>query len=87
LSAEKGNQLLIPRGFAHGFLTLTPDCQIVYKCSDYYAPTADAAIRWDDPAIGIDWGVSAEDLTLSDKDKVAPLLSEIDPPFTYEALS
>jgi len=87
LSAEKGNQLLVPKGFAHGFLTLTPDCQIVYKCSDYYAPTADAAIRWDDPAIGIDWGVSAEDLTLSDKDKIAPLLSEIDPPFTYGTIT
>lgn len=85
LSAEAGNQMFVPAGFAHGFLTLTPDCQVIYKCSAFYAPEADAAIRWDDPDLAIDWGVDAGDLTLSGKDKVAPLLSEITSPFTYEA--
>ena len=85
LSAEAGNQLLVPKGFAHGFLTLTPDAQVVYKCSDYYRPSADSAIRWDDPALAIDWGVDTEDLTLSDKDRTAPLLADIPPPFTFEA--
>lgn len=85
LSAEQGNQLLVPKGFAHGFLTLTPDCQVFYKCSDFYAPASDAAIRWDDPTLAIDWGVDAADLTLSDKDKIAPLLADIGTPFTDEA--
>lgn len=81
LSAEAGNQLLVPKGFAHGFLTLTPEAQVIYKCSAFYAPAADAGIRWDDPALGIDWGVSADEVTLSDKDREAPLLADIDPPF------
>lgn len=82
LSADQGNQLFVPKGFLHGFLTLTPDCQVVYKCSDYYAPDADGGIRWDDPDIGIAWGVT--DVTLSDKDAKAPLLDDFDTPFTYE---
>lgn len=85
LSAEAGNQLLVPAGFAHGFLTLTPDCQVIYKCSATYQPQTEGAIRWDDPTLAIDWGVDADDLTLSGKDRVAPLLSEITSPFTYEA--
>lgn len=84
LSAETGNQLLVPKGFAHGFLTLTPDTQVVYKCSAYYAPAADAGIRWDDPALDIDWGVSADQVTLSDKDRNAPVLAGITPPFHYK---
>lgn len=84
LSAENGKQLLVPKGFLHGFLTLTPDCQVVYKCTDVYAPDCDGGIRWDDPGIGIDWGVSAAALTLSDKDKVAPLLADFDSPFVFE---
>ena len=87
LSAETGNQLLVPKGFAHGFLTLTPGAQVVYKCSDFYVPGADSAIRWDDPALGIDWGVETGDVTLSDKDRDAPLLAEIDPPFHIKDLS
>jgi len=87
LSAEAGNQLLVPKGFAHGFLTLTPDTQVVYKCSAVYAPAADTGIRWDDPALGIDWGVTADDVTLSDKDRNAPLLADITPPFHIKDMS
>lgn len=85
LSAENGKQLLVPRGFAHGFLTLKPNTHFLYKCTDTYAPETEGAIRWDDPDLGIRWGVSPSNITLSDKDKIAPLLAEIDSPFTYES--
>ena len=76
VSAEKWNQILVPKGFAHGFVTLVPDTEVVYKVTERYAPESDRSIRFDDPAIGIDWRVSSEDLTLSDKDRAAPLLAE-----------
>jgi dTDP-4-dehydrorhamnose 3,5-epimerase len=85
LSAENGHQLYIPAGFAHGFSTLEDDTEIVYKCSDYYAPDCDAAVRFDDPAIGVDWQVDATKAVLSPKDAAAPLLADLDNPFTYEA--
>ena len=88
LSAHTGDQLFIPIGFAHGFLTLEPDCEVIYKCSDTYAPEADRGIRWDDPAIGsggIAWpipiGTTPE---LSAKDQVQPLLANFDSPFSYD---
>jgi len=84
LSSENGKQLLVPKGYLHGFLTLTPDTQVVYKCTDVYAPDCDGGVRWDDPDIGIDWGVAADAVTLSDKDKVAPLLADFDSPFVFE---
>ena len=85
LSAENGKQLLIPKGFLHGFVTLEPDTEILYKCSDYYAPECDGAIRFDDPDIGIDWGISPDEAVLSKKDATAPFLKDFDSPFTYEA--
>lgn len=84
LSFDNGKQLMIPAGFLHGFVTRTPDTEIIYKCSDGYAPDCDRSVRFDDPALGIDWGLS-EAPKLSGKDADAPLLSEIDNPFIYEA--
>ena len=82
LTQENGRQLLIPKGFLHGFVTLRPGTEVVYKCTEFYAPESDGAVRWDDPAIGVDWGVDAP--TLSGKDAAAPLLSQIGAPFAYE---
>lgn len=82
LSAKNGVQLFIPAGFAHGFATLEPDSEIVYKCSSYYAPETEGALRWDDPAIGISWPVAGE-VILSQKDAAAPLLAEFDSPFHF----
>jgi dTDP-4-dehydrorhamnose 3,5-epimerase len=83
LTAENGGQLFVPAGFAHGFMTLQPDSEIIYKCSDYYAPETEGAVRWDDPAVGIDWPLQG-DAILSDKDVVAPILADLDSPFQFE---
>lgn len=81
LSAGNGRQLLIPKGFLHGFVTREPDTEICYKCSDYYAPDCDGAVRWD--SAGIDWGLDG-DPVLSDKDAAARPLAGFDSPFTWE---
>ena len=83
LSLENGRQLLVPRGFLHGFVTRMADTEVQYKCSDVYAPDCDGGIRWDDPAIGIDWGLT-DAPTLSAKDQVAPLLKDFKSPFVWE---
>jgi len=74
LSAEKWNQLLIPKGFAHGFVTLVDNSEVAYKVTDTYSPEHDRAIRFDDPQIAIRWPVTLEAMILSDKDRTAPLL-------------
>lgn len=74
LSAENKKQLLIPRGFGHGFVTLTDDVEFLYKADNYYAPEADAGIRWNDTEIGVEWGV--ENPILSEKDKKNPFLKD-----------
>jgi len=84
LSFENGRQLLVPAGFLHGFVTREPETEIIYKCSDYYAPECDGAVRFDDPAIGIDWGIAPGEALLSEKDAAAPPLSGIDNPFRWE---
>lgn len=83
LSAENGKQLLVPQGFLHGFSTLLPNTEIIYKCTNYYNQPSDGAVRFDDPAIGIDWHLNG-DAVLSDKDTKAPLLGDFDSPFVWE---
>ena len=82
LSFENGKQLFIPEGFAHGFITRTPDTEIIYKCNAYYAPESDGAILWD--SCGIDWGFNGTP-ELSAKDANAPSFTSFDSPFTWEA--
>ena len=82
LTSENGDQLYIPLGFAHGFVTLEPNSEIVYKCSDYYAPDTEGALLWNDPVIGIDWPIEAFPI-LSVKDAAAPLLSDFESPFVF----
>ena len=74
LSAENKKQLLIPRGFGHGFVTLTDDAEFLYKADNYYAPEADAGIRWNDQDIGGEWGI--ENPILSEKDKKNPFIKD-----------
>ena len=81
LSAENKRMLLLPKGFAHGFVTLTDDVEVQYKVDADYDPARDRSIRFDDPAIGVDWGVSNP--ILSEKDKNAPLLKDSDCNFVY----
>ncbi len=81
LSAANGRQMLVPAGFLHGFVTREPDTEILYKCSDYYAPECDGAVHWD--SCGIDWGLTG-DPVLSPKDAAAPPLAAFDSPFAWE---
>ncbi|GGW45098.1 dTDP-4-dehydrorhamnose 3,5-epimerase [Gemmobacter lanyuensis] len=81
LSAANGRQLLIPAGFLHGFVTRTDETEIVYKCSDYYAPDCDGAVAWN--SVGIDWGLTGEPV-LSAKDAAAVAFADFKTPFTWE---
>lgn len=78
VSAEKWNQILVPKGFAHGFITLVENTEVIYKVTDYYSPGHDRSIRFDDPAVGINWPIPATGVQLSDKDEKAPLLANAD---------
>ena len=84
LSAEVGNQLFVPKGFLHGFATLVPNCEVLYKCSDTYSPECDGGVRFNDPDLGVDWGVDTTNAVVSDKDANAPLFKDFDSPFEYE---
>ena len=81
LSADAWNQILVPEGFAHGFLTLEPDCEVLYKVSAPYSREHDRSVRFDDPAIGIEWPLEGLTPILSDKDRGAPLLADAEPAF------
>lgn len=82
LSEYNNRQLLVPKGFAHGFCTLVPDCIVAYKVDEFYSPEHDSGILWNDPALGIDWPTSSP--ILSEKDKKHPTLAEADLNFVYE---
>ena len=82
LSFDNGRQLWIPGGFLHGFMTLTPDTEIIYKCTAHYAPECDGAVRWD--TCGIDWPLEGITPVLSEKDEAAPALADFESPFEYE---
>ncbi|MEN3931045.1 dTDP-4-dehydrorhamnose 3,5-epimerase [Microvirga sp. W0021] len=77
LTAENGKQLLVPKGFAHGFITTVPDTEVFYKVTAPYSPENDKGLAFNDPALGIDWGMPESELTLSDKDKLHPVLADL----------
>ena len=83
LSAEAWNQFLVPIGFAHGFMTLEPDTEVIYKVSNYYAPDHDKGLLWNDPDLGIRWPLDSVAAILSPKDDDLPRLAEIDNPFSF----
>lgn len=82
LTAAAGNQILVPAGFAHGFLTLEPDAEVQYKVTAPYSPAHDRGIRYDDPAIGIDWPIAVDETALSAKDRGATTLDRQQTGFT-----
>lgn len=76
LSEKNRLQFFVPRGFAHGFIVLSDEAIFQYKCDNYYAPQSEGGIRWNDPALNINWQIPVEEIILSDKDKKNPLLSD-----------
>ena len=84
LSAENWTQMWIPTGFAHGFCTLEPNTEVIYKVTDYYAPECDRGLKWNDAALGIEWPVDDDKVRLSDKDRGHPALKDMAPAFSFE---
>lgn len=76
LTADAGNQLLVPAGFGHGFITLEPDTHVAYKVTAPYSPERERSIRWDDPTLGVDWPLAGDAPVMSDRDAAAPLLAD-----------
>ena len=86
LSAANSKQLLVPAGYAHGFVTLEPDCEIAYNVDDYYDASSDGGIIWNDPDIGVAWPVGDKQPILSDKDAALPRLHALPPLFPYDGI-
>lgn len=87
LTAQNWKQLFVPAGFAHGFVTLEPDTEVIYKVSSPYSRLHERSIRFDDPWLAIDWPIAPADMTLSDKDRTAPLLDMAELPHSMEELT
>jgi len=83
LSEENWHQLYVPAGFAHGYCTLEPDTEVIYKVSAYYDPQSERGVAWDDPELGISWPASAEAAILTDRDRAWPRLRELADCFSY----
>ncbi|MDG2520488.1 dTDP-4-dehydrorhamnose 3,5-epimerase [Caulobacter segnis] len=86
LTAEGGEQLFVPIGFGHAFVTLEPNTEVVYKVTDVYAPACDGGVIWNDPDIGIDWPLPASGPVLSGKDQTLPTLAGFESPFDYDGV-
>ncbi|HEV2335561.1 MAG TPA: dTDP-4-dehydrorhamnose 3,5-epimerase [Stellaceae bacterium] len=84
LSAAEGNQLFVPEGFAHGFCTLEPNTEVIYKVNRYYSAEHDRGLAWNDPELGIAWPVGETEALLSDKDRRHPVLAELQSYYRYE---
>jgi dTDP-4-dehydrorhamnose 3,5-epimerase len=84
ISAKAWNQILVPVGFAHGFMTLEPYTEVLYKVSNYYSAEHDMGLLWNDPALGIEWPIAEAEAILSAKDKIHPRLAELPPHFHFD---
>lgn len=84
LTAQGGEQIFVPRGFAHGYCTLEDDTEVAYKVDDYYAPDCERGVAWDDPTLKIDWPIQLADAVLSDKDRKLPAFADFTSPFRYD---
>jgi len=86
LTEENGHQLFVPIGFAHGFVTLEPNTEVQYKCSGLYAPGCEGGVIWNDPALALPWALPPGGPILSAKDKILPILADLDSPFDYDGV-
>jgi dTDP-4-dehydrorhamnose 3,5-epimerase len=84
LSANDPDQLYLPAGYAHGFVTLEADTEVAYKVTKFYDKASEGGVRWDDPTLHIDWGIKPSDVVVSKKDEVLPFLPGFASPFTYD---